>query len=78
MSAEEQQVIDKLLNIESGVTQQRAALKWLSEYLEQGYILNLRPSRAIMNALEDFAEMPQIDATLSKRAVNLRKKYKPR
>jgi hypothetical protein len=53
-------------------------LRWLADYLEQGYILNLRPSRDLLRGLEDFAAQPQGDAALKKRAANLHKKYRPR
>ena len=78
MSAEENEAIDKLLDPDASAAQQRATLRWFAEYLEQGYILNLRPSRAIMNALEDFADMPQVAAALKTRAKNLQTKYKIR
>lgn len=78
MSAEENEAIEKLLDPAASTAQQRATLKWFAEYLEQGYILNLRPSRAIMNALEDFADLPKAAAALKTRAANLHKKYKPR
>ncbi len=78
MSAEEKEAIDQLLDPDASAARQRATLKWFAEYLEQGYILNLRPSRAVMNALEDFADLPHVAAALKTRAKNLHTKYKIR
>ncbi len=78
MPNEETITIQRLLDPQSSAAQQRAALRWLADYLEQGYILNLRPSRDLLRGLEDFAAQPQSDAALKKRAANLHKKYRPR
>lgn len=75
MSAEENNAVDRLLNTEASLTQQKTALKWFSEYLEEGYILNLPPSRVIIQGLEIFSKRPKLDAALKTRAKNLIKKY---
>ena len=76
MSTEEKTAVDKLLNPEATNAQQKASLKWFSEYLEEGYILNLRPSPVIIKGLETFTKRAGIDAALKTRATNLIKKYK--
>jgi len=75
MSAEEKDGIDRLLDADATTAKQRAALKWFAEYLEEGYILNLPPSKAIFQALETFSKRTKVDATLKTRAKNLIKKY---
>lgn len=75
MSAEENDAIDKLLDSNAGASQQKATLKWFAEYLEESYILNIRASKAVMQALETFSKKSKADATLKTRAKNLIKKY---
>ena len=75
MSAEEQDGIDRLLDPDGTTAKQKAALKWFAEYLEESYILNLRASKAIFQALETFSKRTKVDAALKTRAKNLIKKY---
>lgn len=75
MSADEQDAIDRLLAADATAAKQRAVLKWFAEYLEEGYILNLPPSKAIVRALDTFSKKAKVDAALKTRAKNLIKKY---
>lgn len=76
MSAEENEAIDRLLDADATTAKQKAALKWFAEYLEEGYILNLPPSKAIVQALETFSKRAKVEAALKTRAKNLIKKYR--
>ncbi|NQY32640.1 MAG: hypothetical protein HRT56_05660 [Coraliomargarita sp.] len=76
MSAEENEAIDRLLDADATTAKQKAALKWFAEYLEEGYILNLPPSKAIVQALETFSKRATVEAALKTRAKNLIKKYR--
>ena len=75
MCSEEQDVIDRLLDKDASPSAQRTALKWFAEYLEEGFILNLPPTKGIVQALETFSRRKQVDAALKTRARNLIKKY---
>lgn len=75
MSPEEQEQIDKLLANDASSSKQKAALKWFAEYLEEGHILNLPPSKAMIQALKTFSARSTVEATLKTRAKNLIRKY---
>lgn len=75
MNAEEDDAIDKLLHPKASAAQQKSALKWFAEYLEESYILNIRASKTATQALETFSTQSQANATLKTRAKNLIKKY---
>lgn len=76
MSAEETEAIARLLDTAATTAKQKAALKWFAEYLEEGYILNLPPSKAIVQALETFSKRAKVESALKTRAKNLIKKYR--
>ena len=54
MNAEEEKHIGLLLDKDSSVAQQKAALVWIRNYLEEGDILNLPPSRRSLEGLKQF------------------------
>ena len=74
MSTEEQDAINRLLDSSASAAKQRTALKWFAEYLEEGYILNLPPTKGFCRHWRPFHSarrwMP-----LQTRARNLIKKY---
>lgn len=75
MNDEENDAIAGLLNPEANARQQKAALKWLSEYLEESYILSLPTPKAVIRALEKFSKRSQVESSLKARAKNLVQKY---
>lgn len=76
MDVEETQTIEKLLGAESSAEGQKAALKRLSEMLEETYILNLPPSKKILSALNRYAKKTGTPASLAKRAAKVHNQYK--
>jgi len=76
MDLEESENIEKLLAPHSTAAQATAALKRLSELLEETYILNLPPSKHILEALDTFSKKPKIEASLARRATKIRDQYK--
>lgn len=76
MDHNESDTIEKLLAPTSSEAQQRAALKRLSELLEETYILNLPPSKQILKALETYSKRSKAPATSAKKAAKLHKQYR--
>ena len=76
MSPEERDAINRLLDTAAGAASQKAALKWISEYLEEGHILDLPAPKALLRALESFAGRSEADLALRTRAENLMRKYR--
>ena len=75
MSAEEKDAIARLLDPKASTAKQKATLKWIAEYLEESYILNLPTSKAVIQALESFSKQSKVDTALKARAKNLIIKY---
>jgi hypothetical protein len=75
MNAAEEKQISELLDKESSVAQQKAALTWIRNYLEEGDILNLPASRRSLEALKQFSGSRSGDASLMSRAKRLLKQY---
>lgn len=78
MSNEESKQVAKLLDPNTDLFELERILKWIGEYLEQGYILNLRPASDTIEALQKFSNSSSASIKLKKRALALSKKYKPR
>ncbi|PXA05066.1 hypothetical protein DDZ13_03620 [Coraliomargarita sinensis] len=76
MSDEENSAIERLLDPDTSTEKRKATLKWLAEYLEESYILNLPTSKEVMQALESFSKRTKADPALKARAKNLIKKYR--
>lgn len=76
MDIESSENIERLLAPHSSEPQQKAALKRLSEMLEETYILNLPPSKPILKALLTYSKKAKAPDTLAKRAAKLHKQYK--
>jgi len=76
MDQEASENIENLLAQEGSEAQQKAALQRLGEMLEESYILNLPPSKNILQALLSYSKKRQAPAALSKRAAKLYKQYK--
>ncbi|HKK17916.1 MAG TPA: hypothetical protein VJ952_04470 [Opitutales bacterium] len=75
MSLEENDAIARLLDPEASAFRQKAALKWIEEYLEESYILNLAMPNAVLRALEKFSKRSKADKSLKLRANKLINKY---
>ncbi|MCB1121722.1 MAG: hypothetical protein KJT03_09250 [Verrucomicrobiae bacterium] len=75
MNAEEDKQVEILLNPASSASQQKAALTWIRNYLEEGDILNLPPSRQSLNALQSYGSSGQGEAALKQKAKKLLKEY---
>lgn len=76
MDIEETENIDQLLDKASSEGQQKTALKRLGEMLEESYILNLPPSKVILQALQAYAKRSQVPSPLANRAKKLYAQYK--
>jgi hypothetical protein len=76
MSTEEQDQINSLLDAGATTSQQKAALKWLADYMEESYILNLPISKPVIQGLGSFSKRSKVDATLKGRAEKLIQKYR--
>lgn len=76
MSAEENDAIARLIDPQASTAQQKTTLKWLAEYLEESYILNLPPSKKVMQTLENFSKRSNVETSLQTRAKGLIKKYR--
>lgn len=76
MSTEENDAITRLLDPEANAAQQKAALKWLADYMEESYILNLPLSITMMQGLETFSKRNKVEVVLKERAKKLIKKYR--
>lgn len=75
MNAEEEKQIEKLLSPASNLCNQKAALTWLSNYLEEGDILNLPPSTQTLTALKKFSSGAKVDKLLKQTALKSLKQY---
>ena len=73
----ETELIRKLLDSSLSPSKRSAALKVLSEYLEETYILDLPISKEVLAALSKIAKKAGEDAGLRKTATRLLKKYGP-
>ena len=78
MNVEENEMIKRLLATDASVAAQKKALSSLADYCEESYILNLPPSTAAMQALDEFSKKTKADPALKRRAVKLAKQYKLR
>lgn len=76
MDIEASENIEKLLAPHSSESQQKAALKRLSEMLEENYILNLPPSKPILIALLSYSKKIKAPDSLAKRAAKIHKEYR--
>ena len=76
MNAEEEKQIKILLSPEASSGQQKVALTWLGNYLEEGDILNLPASKRTLAALKTYALSSVADSGLRAKARKLVKQYK--
>ena len=76
MSSEEKEAVNRLLDPNADAAQQKAALQWLADYMEESYILNLPISKMLGQGLESFSTKSKVDPSLKKRAKQLIKKYR--
>ena len=75
MNADEEKHIGLLLDNDSSVAQQKAALVWIRNYLEEGDILNLPPSRRSLEGLKQFSSSKTGNSSEKARANKLLKQY---
>ena len=75
MNTEEECQIKKLLSDRSNPCNQKAALSWLVNYLEEGDILNLPPSKRTLETLKTFSVNPLSDKVLMSTAKKTLKIY---
>lgn len=75
MNNEVNQTIDKLLDKTASRAQRSAALKRVSEVLEEDYILNLPPQRPILKALNTLAGRSAVEPAVKSKAKRLVKEY---
>ncbi|MGJ8652246.1 MAG: hypothetical protein ACSHX8_03130 [Opitutaceae bacterium] len=75
MSSEVNHNIDVLLSSESKAAQRKAALKYLSEVLEEDYILNLPPQRPILKALDAVSRRASVEPAVKSKSKKLIKEY---
>jgi hypothetical protein len=75
MNAEEENQIQKLLSDTSNPCNQKAALTWLINYLEEGDILNLPPSKRTLDALKTYSTDRGSDKLLKSNAKKTLKLY---
>ncbi len=75
MNAEEEQQIEKLLSDKTNPCNHKAALTWLINYLEEGDILNLPPSKRTLDALKTFSSDRSADKLLKSKAKKALKAY---
>ncbi|MDA9764823.1 MAG: hypothetical protein P8L44_19250 [Opitutales bacterium] len=75
MNAEEEQQIEKLLSDKTSPCNHNAALTWLINYLEEGDILNLPPSKRTLDALKTFSADRSDDKLLKSKAKKAIKTY---
>ena len=75
MNAEEEKQIEKLLSDKTNPCNHNAALTWLVNYLEEGDILNLPPSKRTLDALKQFSTSRSADPLLKTKAKKTLKQY---
>lgn len=75
MSSEVNHNVDVLLDRDSKVAQRKSALKYLSEVLEEDYILNLPPQRPILKALDTVSRRAGVEPAVKSKAKKLIKEY---
>jgi hypothetical protein len=75
VNAEEEKQIKLLLSEESSPAQQKAALTWLGNYLEEGDILNLPASKRTLDALKKYGLSSTADSGLKSKAKKMIKQY---
>lgn len=75
MNAEEDKQLEQLLNKDASEAQQASALKWIGQFFEEDYILDLPRSNTSLKALEQFANRTTTSAKLKKQAQRLHKKF---
>lgn len=75
MNAEEEKQIEKLLSDKTNPCNHNAALTWLINYLEEGDILNLPPSKPTLDALKKFSTDRSADPLLKSKAKKTLKQY---
>lgn len=78
MDLEENENIEQLLAPHSSEAQQKAALGRLSEMLEETYILNLPPSKHILEALDTFSRKKDAPPNLVRKATKVQQEYRIR
>ncbi len=76
MNAEEENQIEKLIGPSSNLCNHNAAIEWISNYLEEGDILNLPASTSSLDALAAYSKSKNADPVLKKKCEKLIKQYK--
>jgi len=76
MTPEEKDLIHQLKSPELDLKQKEKAIKRLGELLEETFILDLLPSKAVIGALEDLSTASSTPAPLKRKAKSLLKSYK--
>ena len=75
MTSEENDLINQIRSKETGLKAREQAIKRLGESLEETFILDLLPSKRLINELVDISEESSIPASLRRKAKALLKKY---
>ena len=76
MNTEEERQIEKLLGPSSNLCSHNAAIEWISNYLEEGDILNLPASKESLAALISYSKSKNADPLLKRKCLKLLKQYK--
>ena len=75
MTSEENDLINQIRSKETDLKAREQAIKRLGESLEETFILDLLPSKRLINELVDISEESSIPASLRRKAKALLKKY---
>lgn len=76
MTAEEKDLIDQIRSKDADLKTREKAMKRIGEILEETFILDLLPSKKLMNELNDISTATGMAPTLKKKAKALFKKYR--
>jgi hypothetical protein len=76
MTPEEKVLIDQVRTEDEGIKSREKALHRLGEILEETFILDLLPAKAVIQALEKMAVSKSTPASLKRKAKSLVKAYK--
>ncbi len=75
MTSEENDLINQIRSKETDLKAKEQAIKRLGESLEETFILDLLPSKRLINELVDISDESSIPASLRRKAKALLKKY---
>lgn len=76
MTPEEKDLINQIRSEDADLKTREKAMKRLGEILEETFILDLLPSKAVLDALAKIASSKTAPASLKRKAKSLVKAYK--